>query len=73
MEGILSDVYTNVNSPACFSSVRNVYNEAKKRVPALTIKDVKNWLSEQHTYTFHKHARRHFIRNKVVVSAIDEQ
>ena len=48
-------------------------NEAKKRVPALTIKDVKNWLSKQDTYTFHKFARRHFIRNRVIVSAIDEQ
>ena len=58
---ILSEIYSNVNkSNIAFTSIRNLYNVAKKLFPSISIKDVKNFLKTQDSYTLHKLAPRKF-------------
>ena len=71
IDSVLHDVYYNSNSPACFSGVRNVLNEAKKRIPGIKLDDVKRFLQTQDTYTLHKPIRRKFARNKTRAAGID--
>ena len=73
MDALLKDVYTNVNSPVSFSSVYALYKEAKSRNPNITLKQVKEWVKSQDTYTLHKQTIRRFPRNKIIVSAMDDQ
>lgn len=71
IDSILSDIYYNQNSPACYSGARNVYNEAKKQIPGIKFSDVEKFFESQDTYTLHKPIRRNFKRNKTVASGID--
>ena len=48
----------------------NLLENLKKTVK---LKDVRNWLKEQKTYTLHKPIRRKFLRCKTVVAGIDHQ
>ena len=71
MEQLLSEVYYDTKSPACFSSINAVYNEAKNRNKKVTRKQVVEFLQKQPTYTKHKPARRKFARNKTVPIGLD--
>lgn len=73
MEKILNDIYYTADSPAAFSGINTLYSEAKKFLPLLKRKEVKQWLSEQYTYTMHKPARRRFSRNKIYVIGMNRQ
>lgn len=58
---ILSEIYSNVNkSNIAFTSIKNLYNVAKKFFPSISIKDVKNFLKTQDSYTLHKLAPKKF-------------
>ena len=58
---ILSEIYSNVNkSNIAFTSIKNLYNVAKKFFPFISIKDVKNFLKTQDSYTLHKLAPKKF-------------
>ena len=70
---ILSSIYYDTKNSASFSSIKNLYKEAKKQNKILKISDVKKWLSEQITYTLHKPVKRNFSRNRIIVKKIDEQ
>lgn len=70
---ILTRIYNQPNNPAAFSSSQKLFSLARKEIPCLTHKQVKDWLKSQLTYTLHKQARRRFNRNKIIVSKIDEQ
>ncbi|RWR98555.1 hypothetical protein B4U79_09641, partial [Dinothrombium tinctorium] len=69
----LNSVYYDPNHPASFASVEKLYNFAKEKFPNANKDEIKEWLSEQLTYTLHKQARKRFKRNKVLVSHMDEQ
>jgi hypothetical protein len=71
MERIHEKLY--YSSERGYFSLRKLYSDAKKLERNIKIKFVKSWLEKQPTYTLHKPARRHYPRNKVLVSAIDEQ
>ena len=71
MDSILSDIYYNVSKG--YKSIDQLYKQAKLKNPNLKKNDVKKWLEKQPTYSIHKYARRKYTRNKVIVSAIDEQ
>jgi len=73
MDNILSNIYFNPNHPASFGGLYKLYKYAKLYLKNVTLKDVKNWLSKQNVYTLHKPIKRHFLRNKIYVSYIDEQ
>ena len=63
----LSDYYFNTKRPVAS------YQEAKKRYPSLTFRQVQTWLQSKDTYTLHKPVRYNFPRNRVIVTGIDDQ
>ena len=65
-EKLLSDVYYNTKSSACYSGLSNVFKEAKKRNNKITRQHVEQFLQNQPTYTKHKPVRKRFARNKTV-------
>ena len=73
MNDLLSSIYYNTKNSASFSSIKNLFKEAKKKNNSITLKDVKDWLSKQITYTLHKPIKKKFQRNKIIVARIDEQ
>ena len=69
----LSDYYFDTKSPpVAFTSPLALYQEAKKRYPSLTFRQVKTWLQAKDTYTLHKPVRYHFPRNRVIVIETDD-
>ena len=70
---VLSNIYFDINSPGSFGGVRKLYTEAKKVLNSLTIKQVKNWIEDQLTYSLHKQVRNNFKRNKILVQQKSEQ
>lgn len=69
----LSDIYFNPKHPASFGSARKLYEYAKLENGDISFKNVKDWLSTQNVYTLHRPARKNFLRNRIIVSHIDEQ
>ena len=72
-ESLLKSIFYNVKYPASFTSIRNIYNEAKKQDKNITFKNVKDWLSGEFTYTLHKPIRKKFKRNPIIAEHIDRQ
>src|SRR6266852_1195641 len=72
-ENILSSIYNDQKNPASFSSDIKLYKEAKKIDNRITLKNVKDWLSGEFTYTLHRPIRKKFIRNLIVAENIDKQ
>ena len=70
---VLSDLYHSLNSNVSFSSPYQLYKEAKKKLPFLTLKDVKKWLSKDITYTLHHPIQKNYSTRRVVVHRVDEQ
>ena len=70
---ILSRIYYDVNNPAAFASQAKLLHEAKLKNQEITLNDVKEWLQGQLVYGLHKDVRRNFLRNRIIVSEIDEQ
>ena len=73
IENVLSDLYHSLNSHASFSSPLKLYQAAKLKIPGLKLKDVKNWLSKDLTYTLHHPIRRSYTTRRVLVHRMDEQ
>ena len=73
MNNLFKNIYTDPSNPGAFGGIRNLYIQAKKVDPNITLKNVKDWLKRQHTYTLHRPARRRWKRNRIYVSYIDEQ
>src|SRR6266705_3215270 len=73
MNKILESIYYNPKNNASFSSVNALYKSAKLIDKNIKLKDVKNWLSGELTYTLHKPVRKNFSRNRIVVSSINQQ
>jgi len=42
---ILSQIYRKIKNSVSYTSVKNLYDEAKKYEPGIKLKDVKLWLS----------------------------
>lgn len=70
---ILSKLYYDTKKPTAFSSMENVYTAAKKILPNISRRLVREWFDEQLTPSLHKPARYNFPRNKVIVVSIDDQ
>lgn len=63
---LIKNIYTNVHSPACFSSIDKVFKEAKRQDPEVTRKDVQNVLESIRTFTIHRRRRNNFKRLKTI-------
>jgi hypothetical protein len=59
------------SSSSAFTTPHNVYLEAKRTNPAITLKQVSDYLASQEVYSIHRPKRQRFLRNRVVASAID--
>lgn len=70
---ILRKIYYSVENPAGFTSINKLYKEAKEVNRNITQSYVKEWLKAQLPYTLHRGARRNYIRDRIVVTAPDEQ
>lgn len=60
--------YKDPSSPIAFSSVQNIYRYLRKKGYAITLKDVKKWLSSNVAYTSHRKVVKKFKRPRVVVN-----
>ena len=69
---ILSNIYYDISSPAGFSTAKKLYDEAKLLNSRIRLKDVKDWLSGENTYTLHKPIRKNFKRNPIIASRPNE-
>ena len=69
MEKILSEIYYNLQSGASFSGPVAVLRAAREQGhKKINLKQVKDWLEKQETYTLHKPASKSYPRNRVIVS-----
>lgn len=71
MNKLFESIFYNISKG--FQSENALLKAARQTNRAVTRKDVKSWLQKQPTYTLHKPARKNYVRNKVLVSGIDEQ
>ena len=73
-EEFLSSIYFDPRHPSSFAGPSKLYQEVKKhgRFNVLLSK-IKQWVQNQNAYSVHRPLRHKFIRNKVIVSGIDEQ
>lgn len=72
IKNLLSSIYYNPSKPGSYGGALNLYREAVKLNPSLTLNDVKDWLQGELVYTLHRKARRKFKRNRVVAEHINE-
>lgn len=69
---ILSEIYYDSANQAGFSSKLKLWHEARLINQNISSRDVDDWLRGQLVYTLHRDVRRNFLRNKIIVSEIDE-
>lgn len=70
MEAALHKAFYNLNKPSAFTGVYGVYKEAKRTYPLLKLKDVREWLSRQPSYTLHRQVVRKYSHNRYKVRGI---
>jgi transposase InsO family protein len=63
--------YDSKSSSSAFTTPHNVYLEAKRQNPAITLKEVSDYLATQEVYSIHRPKRQRFLRNRVVATSID--
>jgi len=68
---LLERLYYDQKHPAGYSNAEVLYRYAKDE--GYTRAEIKKWLRKQRTYTLHRPARKHYIRNRIMVYRIDEQ
>ena len=74
MEKLLGSIYYNVQDPGAYGGVDRLLRRARELGHKdITREEVKQYLADQHTYSLHKPARRHYKRNATVVGGIDSQ
>ena len=69
----LSDYYFNTQIPVAFASPLALYREANKHYPSLTFHQVETWLQSKETYTLHEPVWYNFLRNRIIVTGIDDR
>ena len=69
----LKKIYYDERHPAGYGSINSLYRQARTDGKKYTMKQIREWLEGQETYTLHKPIRKRFRRNRIIVSAIDEQ
>ena len=67
-ERLLHEHYTDVSNPASFSSIKKLWQRAKEDDPGITLKQVREYLSSQESYTLHGNIPRRYPRTPVYVA-----
>ena len=57
---LLDKIYTDASNPASFSSAAKLWHLAKKKDPAITLDQVREYLAKQESYTLHGTIPRKF-------------
>ena len=65
------EIFHDLNNPAAYSSLQNIYREVKKKRPDATLKQVRALLEADPAFTRHKPFRRKFLRNRVIATSMD--
>lgn len=68
---ILERLYYDVNNPSAYTGADTFYNSVKNY--GFTKNDVNKWLQGEYVYTLHKPARKRWLRNRIIVSQMNEQ
>ena len=64
----LKEIYYNPEDSGSYGGVEKLYRSAKQNgVEKITRGRIKQFLSDQHSYSLHKPARRHLKRNRTYV------
>ena len=71
-EEVLKRLYYGPDEASSFSSANRLFEAAKKEIPDLSFKSVREWPSKQVAYTRHKKPKLTFSRRKVLSLRIDE-
>ena len=66
IEQVLLSIYTDPSNPASFSSIKKLYEAAKKIEKNISIGDVKSFLKNQLSYTLHFPTKKKFLTQKVI-------
>lgn len=72
-EKILRKIYYDETNPAGYSGALKLYRAAVLEDRMITLKQVKDFLSGQLTYTLHRRRRVRFDRNPIICDHVDEQ
>jgi hypothetical protein len=73
MDKLLQKIYYDPENEGSFGGIDKLYKKAIEHDPSITRDDVKEWLSEQLTYTLHKQVVRKYKRNPIIVTHINKQ
>jgi hypothetical protein len=73
VDELLKSLYYDLKSPIAYTSRQNVFNEAKKRLPAIRRKYVDSWFDQLLAPTLHKPGQYRFKQNKTIVKGPNEQ
>ena len=66
-EQVLTGLYNDVQSPGSLTSIRKLWLEARKIIPGIKIREVKDFLEGQESYTLHGVIHRKFLKRPVYV------
>lgn len=70
----LNELYYEPGNPGSYGGVERLYQAAvAKGIRGITREKVEKYLKSQQSYSVHRPARKHFPRNKTIVSGIDAQ
>ena len=69
---ILNSIYYDIKQTGSFWGIGRLRRASHPALGA-SVKEVKQWLSEQDTYTLHKPVKYRFRRRRVVVGGINHQ
>ncbi|RWS20962.1 hypothetical protein B4U80_07260 [Leptotrombidium deliense] len=73
IESQLKHLYYKTDEEASFVGFTKFYNYARKKIPELTAKMVKDFLSKQEAYTMNRDRKLRFLRNPIRVYKVDQQ
>ena len=72
LNNLLRKLYYDESHPASFGGLDKLYKFTKAVYPNVKRGDILNWAKQEFTYTLHRPARKHFVRNKIYVSYKNE-
>lgn len=67
---ILKELYTNPSKPSSFSSVKTLWLAARQKLPLISKREVREFLSTQPAYTLYRNAVRKFPRLQTQASGL---
>ena len=73
MDEYLTSIYYDPKQPASYAGPTKLYKVVKAAGKKITLRQIREWLKGQETYTLHRQARRRFPRSRVIVGGLNSQ